>query len=254
LNLLITNIAKVKRIALDAIDWVANLDFPDFSRDATYVSLWDAEEYPLIGGRIRSSGGIDIPEEEFEQLFIETQVQYSTALRYMIEGRVPYVVGPVARVNLNYEKLAPDVLDRAKDTGISFPIKNPFMSIISRVLEVAHCVVKAETIINEYKPPTKPHVGEKLREGDGVGITEAPRGILYHKYSIDAKGTVKKANIVSPTAQNQTMIEADLLELALDLVDMPLEKARWLCEQAIRNYDPCISCSAHFLRLHLSFE
>jgi sulfhydrogenase subunit alpha len=247
-------VEEVKRTAFDAIDWVMSLKYPDLKRDAEYVSLWKEDEYPILDGRIRSNKGIDAPEEDFEKLCVESQVPYSTARRYMIGGKTPYVVGPQARVNLNHEKLAPEVQDKAKALGISFPIENPYMSIISRLLETAHSVVEAEEIIRKYRPPASPYVKKEPRAGEGSAITEAPRGMLYHKYSIDSRGMVKKATIVSPTSQNQTSIEADLLELVPRLSKMQNDKATWLCEQTVRNYDPCISCSAHFLKLDLTSE
>jgi len=254
LDPLLAHYDEVRRTALDAIDWAAGLDFPDLRRKVEYVSMHSEKEYPILEGRIKSSGGIDAPEEDFEKLFVVSQVPYSTALRYMIEGKRPYVVGPQARVNMNHRMLAPEVLDRAKEAGISFPIENPYMSIVSRVLEVAHCFVEAEGFIRKYKQPRIPYVEKDPREGEGAAITEAPRGMLYHRYVTDGKGKVKEANIVSPTAQNQTTIEADLLELAPRLPEMPDDRASWICEQAIRNYDPCISCSAHFLKLDITSD
>ena len=254
LSPLLTNVDEVKRTAFDAIDWVMDLKYPDLKRDVEYISLWKKDEYPVLDGRIRSNKGIDAPEEDFERLCVESQVPYSTARRYMIGGKTPYVVGPQARVNLNHEKLAPAVQDKAKELGISFPIENPYMSIIARMLETAHSVIEAEEIIKGYRPPASPYVKKEPRVGEGAAITEAPRGMLFHKYSIDSKGIVKKATIVSPTSQNQTSIEADLLELAPRLANMQNDKATWLCEQTIRNYDPCISCSAHFLKLDLTSE
>lgn len=251
---LLADVSDVKRTALDAIEWAAHLNFPNLNRKAEYVSLHNDKEYPIIEGRIRSTGGIDAPEDEFDKLFVESQVPYSTALRSLIGGKKPYVVGPQARVNLNHDKLAPEVLDRAEKSGISFPLENSYMSIVARVLEVAHSVVEAEGIIRGYRPPSAPYVEGRPRAGDGAAITEAPRGALFHRYTIDNSGMIKKARIVSPTAQNQSSMEADLLELAPSLAKMTTEKATLLCEQTIRNYDPCISCSAHFLKLHVTSE
>jgi len=251
---LLTNLDEVKQTALDAVEWTAGLRFPDLERDTEYVSLWSNAEYPILEGRIRSTKGIDVAEEEFETTFIEHQVPYSTALRRLVRGKTPYAAGPQARVNLNHDKLMPEVLDKAKEAGISFPIQNPYMSIVSRILEVAHAVLEAEEIIERYKPPSAPYVMKEPREGEAVAITEAPRGMLYHKYAIDGRGMVKTAKISSPTAQNQSSMEADLLELAPKLAKMTNEKATLLCEQTIRNYDPCISCSAHFLKLNITSE
>jgi len=251
---LLSEISDVKKTAMDAIDWAARLDFPSLRRDVEYVALRHNKEYAIVEGKIRSTAGIDAPEEDFSKLFLEGQVPYSTALRYSIGGSKPYVVGPQARVNVNHDRLAPEVQDRAKEAGVSFPIENPYMSIIARVLEVAHSVLEAEEIIREYKQPRAPHVNGKPRAGEGAAITEAPRGMLFHRYILDEKGIVKKANIVPPTAQNQTSMELDLLELAPSLARMTTEKATLLCEQTVRNYDPCISCSAHFLKLHLVSE
>jgi len=159
------------------------------------------------------------------------------------------LVGPLARFNLNFDKLPAVAQGVANDVGARPPVKNPFRSIVVRAVEVVFSCAEALRIIREYESPDMPRVEAPNRSGVGQAITEAPRGILYHRYALDEKGLIIAAKIVPPTSQNQKRIEDDLREYAAQLVAWPLEEATWKCEQAIRNYDPCISCATHFLKL-----
>ncbi len=248
---LLDRLREAKEDAVRTVDWVASFDIPDLTRDIEFVSLSHPHEYPMNEGNVVSSKGMNIPQEEFESYFAEEQVPYSTALRSTIRGRGAYFVGPLARVNLNFDKLSPDARAAALRTGIRFPSSNPFTSIVARALEVLSGVDEAIDIIHTYQPPGAPFVETPPKAARGAAITEAPRGILYHRYDFDAQGLVQKAVIVPPTAQNQRQIEEDLLEYAPRVVNLPIEQATLKCEMAVRNYDPCISCSTHFLKLNL---
>ena len=160
-------------------------------------------------------------------------------------------MGPLARFNLNFDTLSPAVRDLAHEVGCKPPIRNPFRSIVVRSLETVHACEEALRIIDAYETPERAFVDVKPRAGTGYGCTEAPRGILYHRYSIDDNGAILNAQIVPPTSQNQKTIENDLWHFAEAALDLPPDKLTWQCEQAIRNYDPCISCSTHFLKLEL---
>ena len=118
-------------------------------------------------------------------------------------------------------------------------------------MEILYAFEEALRLIDAYEPPDAPAVPVEPRAGTGYGCTEAPRGACYHRYTLDESGVIADAKIVAPTAANQKTIERDLRRFVSDRLDLPDEDLRWQCEQAVRNYDPCISCSAHFLTLEV---
>ena len=194
------------------------------------------------------------PSKDYDSTFVEEHVSHSHALHSTLKPRGAYFVGPLARYNLNFTKLPSLVQDAAKAAGLSPVCRNPFQSIIVRSLEVLYACGEALRIIDQYERPGQPAVEIQPRAGTGYGCTEAPRGMLYHRYTLDAGGTITDAKIVPPTSQNQRTIENDLRQLVPKIMDLPKEKLTWQCEQAIRNYDPCISCATHFLRVEVARE
>jgi coenzyme F420-reducing hydrogenase alpha subunit len=237
------------RAAEETIRWVANLPFPDFEQDYEFVALRHADEYPFNEGTLVSNKGLDIPIRFFFEHVEETHVRHSTSLHAHLKERGTYLVGPMARYALNFDKLSPTVQDAARSVGLGPICRNPFKSIIVRSLEMLHAFEEALRIIEEYQEPERPVMNYTVRAGTGHGCTEAPRGICYHRYTMDAEGLITDAVIVPPTSQNQARIEDDLYEYVTRNIDLPDDKLQWQCEQAIRNYDPCISCSCHFLKL-----
>jgi len=237
--------------AVDALRWTSGLAFPDFERDYEFVALHHPDEYPMNDGRIVSTGGIDTTASEYEAHFEERHVEHSTALHSAIRARGAYFVGPLARLNLNAATLTPLARQALSDIGLRLPCRNPFRSLQARALEVLHALEVALALIDDYRPPQESAADVVPREGVGFGATEAPRGLLWHRYDIGADGLVRAARIVPPTSQNQPTIEDDLRATAQQLVDADDDALRARCEQAIRNYDPCISCSTHFLDLEV---
>ncbi len=237
--------------SVQLVKWTASLPIPEFERDYEFVALRHPAEYPFNEGRLVSSKGLDITIDEFEAHIVEEHVPYANALHARIAKRGAYHVGPLARFNLNFDKLSPLARDLAKEVGISPPYGNPFGSIVVRAVETLYACDEALRLIAGYTMPDKPAVEVRPYAATGHGCTEAPRGILYHRYRVDEYGTILDARIVPPTAQNQKSIEADLWELVQANADLPVEELQWRCEQAIRNYDPCISCATHFLKLHV---
>ena len=237
--------------SVETVRWTASLSFPNFEQDYEFVALCHPEEYPFNEGRLKSNRGLDIDAAEYEDHFVEQHVRYSNALHSVIRGRSSYHVGPLARFNLNFDKLPESAQKAALNCGVRPPVKNPFRSIVVRAVELVFACAEALRIIREYQPPAAPRVDVPNRAGTGQAITEAPRGILYHRYSLDERGLILTAKIVPPTSQNQKRIEDDLREYAAQLVAWPLDEATWKCEQAVRNYDPCISCATHFLKLKI---
>ena len=235
----------------ECLEWMASFEFPAFERDYELVALRHEQEYPFNEGRIVSSQGLSIAVSDYDRHFQEEQVPRSNALHSRRVGGGAYLCGPLARFNLNFDKLSPELQALAGRAGLTVPCKNPFKNILIRLLETAHAFEEAIRIIEHYEPPEQPCVEVKVRAGTGYGATEAPRGLLYHRYSIDEAGNILSAQIVPPTSQNQLSIEGDLCELAPDLARLPLEAATLRAEQAIRNHDPCISCATHFLKLEI---
>jgi len=244
-------LARVREDAVACVSWVAGFDLPDRHLDIEFVSLRHPDEYPMNDGRVASSKGLDCAQEEFEDYFEEHQVPHSNALHAKVKGRGPYFLGPLARVNLNLDRLGAGVTNLARDAGIRFPSANPYHSIVARALEIVYAIDEALRLIDSYAPPAAPAVSYTPRPGTGRAITEAPRGMLYHAYETDDRGLIHAARIIPPTSQNQAQIEADLRELAPAILGRSQAEATHLCETVIRNYDPCISCATHFLKLDI---
>jgi len=240
--------------ALETVQLVAGFDFPDFERDYQFVSLRHPTEYPLTEGRLVSNRDMDIDISEFLDNFEEIHVKHSSALQAVRKGKGAYFVGPLARYNLNHNLLTPLAKESAKTAGLTETCTNPFKSIIVRGVETVLACEEALRIIEGYEMPDSPSAPVEPRAGVGHGCTEAPRGICYHRYEIDSDGAIRTARIVPPTAQNQRTIEKDLRELVPRLLHLSDEDLTWKCEQAVRNYDPCISCSTHFLKVQVERE
>jgi sulfhydrogenase subunit alpha len=226
--------------------------YPDFDQDYEFVSLCPDDEYPMNLGRIKSNKGLDVDQQAFGEAVEERQVAYSTALFSAIKGRGAYLLGPLARLNLNHQKLHPvaaDVLAKVcaameKD----LPWENSFLSLPARAVETVHALALARDILTSYEVPSRCRIPIKPQAGYGGHGTEAPRGLCWHDYRTKEDGTVSFARIMPPTAQNQMCLERDLHEIAKQVVDLNDEEAAMRCEHLIRNYDPCISCSVHFLK------
>jgi sulfhydrogenase subunit alpha len=237
--------------ALETVRWVSRFSFPDFERDYEMVALRHPDEYPITEGRLVSTRGLNIAVGEFPEHIVETQVPHSNALHAAIRTRGPYMVGPMARYALNADRLSPLAREAAREAGLGPICRNPFQSIVVRAVELVYACDEALRLIERYEPPDRPAAEVPPRAATGHGCTEAPRGILYHRYTLDGGGTILDAKIVPPTSQNQRSIEDDLRRFVQDRLDLPTETLTWQCEQAIRNYDPCISCATHFLRLEV---
>jgi coenzyme F420-reducing hydrogenase alpha subunit len=228
---------------------VATFPFPRFEQDYEFVALQHPDEYPLNEGRIVSNKGLDIAVREYEDHFAEEHVAHSNALQSALKARGAYLAGPLARYNLNFDRLSPLAQEAAREAGLGRVCRNPFQSIIVRAVETVYACDEALRILDAYERPATPAVPVTPRAGIGYGCTEAPRGLLYHRYEIDERGLIVNAKIVPPTSQNQKMIELDLARFVHEHMDLDPEELCWRCEQAVRNYDPCISCATHFLKL-----
>ncbi len=231
---------------------VSGLKFPDFEPEYEFVSVSHPNEYPMNEYRIVSSRGVDVEPKDYEKVFAEEHVEHSTALHSRrIETGSSYFVGPLARVNLNLEKLMPRAREAAMTCGVSWPCKNPFKGILARAVEMVHAYEEALAIVNAYQEPARSREEFKVRAGEGSAATEAPRGVLYHRYQVNLQGQVEFAKIVPPTSQNYARMEDDLRQYLPGILERSEPEIARACENLIRNYDPCISCSTHFLKLKL---
>ena len=248
---LVEKLERAREIALATVTVTAGLDFPDYSFDYELVALSEPGLYPIDRGRIISNRGIDIGVDEYDRHFAEEHVQWSNALHSSVIGRGSYLCGPLARFALAADCLSPLAREAAHGAGLTAAERNPFRSIIVRAVELVYAADEALRLIAEYEEPDAPAVECEPRAGVGYGATEAPRGLLYHRYEIDEEGTILDAKIVPPTSQNQRTIEEDVRGVVERSLDLPDDKLGLLCEQTIRNYDPCISCATHFLDLEV---
>jgi coenzyme F420-reducing hydrogenase alpha subunit len=248
---LVEKLERAREIALEAVRVTAALDFPDYEQDYELVALSQPGEYPIDRGRIVSNRGLDIAVSEYDEHFLEEHVEWSNALHSSLRERGSYLCGPLARFALGYDELSPLAREAAEHAGVGPGERNPFRSIVVRSIELVYAADEALRLIAEYEEPDAPAVELEPRGGVGYGCTEAPRGILYHRYRIDDEGTILDAKIVPPTSQNQRTIEEDLRGVVERSLDIPDEDLTLLCEQTIRNYDPCISCATHFLKLEV---
>lgn len=237
--------------AIRTVKDVAKFSFPEFEEDYEFAALRHGDEYAIIEGRVTSNKGIDAPVCEYDRHFVEEHVAHSTALHTRVKGRGPAFMGPMARYSINFDKFPAWIQDVAKEAGLRDQCFNPFKSIIVRAVEVLFAFDEAVGIVENYEMPDHPAVKVVPRAGTGYGATEAPRGICYHRYTLDEKGIIMDAGIVPPTAVNQASIEKDLWHFIGPRIGWPADKLQRYCEQAIRNYDPCISCSTHFLKLNI---
>ena len=248
---LLQRVVDAKQDSVDLIKWLDTLDLPEDNQDFVSVALHHENEYAFNEGRLVSDNGLDISIDQFENHFKEMHVDHSTALHCLLEGK-PYLVGPLARLNLNKDQLPDEVKRVMQELKTQFPSKNMFHSIIARAIEIYFCLIEAEQLLSNYEFTEQSCMQFEPKAGTGFGCTEAPRGFLWHRYDMDNKGCVKKAIIVPPTSQNQPRIEEDLKNSLINFgLDNAKEDLQLHAEKVIRNYDPCISCATHFLDLKL---
>lgn len=247
---LIDPLKQARDDALAVIRWVSGFNFPQLERKFECVCLSHPQEYPMGAGRIVSSSGLNIDVTEYDRHFEEEHAAHSTALRSVMKGKGAYLTGPIARYNLCRKQLPPLVHEAIREIHFEEVCTNPFRSIIVRSLEVLFACDEALRIIDSYDwEELPPSVPLEFRAAMGCGASEAPRGLLFHRYHVDQKGIIQEAKIVAPTSQNQKSVEEDLFDFVSQNMQLPDDELTWKCEQAIRNYDPCISCSAHFIKL-----
>jgi coenzyme F420-reducing hydrogenase alpha subunit len=235
--------------AQETVRWGRGLEFPTLEQDYHFVALHHPAEYAILEGEVLSSELGTVPEAEYDSVFLERHVQHSSALHSLTEEDGSYLVGPLARLNLNHEQLGPEAQAALNALDEPLPLRNPYKSLLARAVEIVEVCSQALAIIRDFDPGGESRVSIAPNAGSGAAVTEAPRGALFHSYSLDDEGLITEAKIMPPTAQNLARIEADLWGLAPDILSLPHDRATLLCEELIRAYDPCISCATHFLDL-----
>ncbi len=239
---------RARADAAKAAELFSGLSYPRFKRHTEYVSLKEEEKYPVTEGVIMFSNGLEIPQEKYLGFLKERVMPYSNAKFSSFEKR-SYYVGALARVNNNQDLLSKNAQKMLEKSSIGFPSYNPYHNNYAQAIEVVHVIDRAIEILSGLKIADEIPVAASAKAGRGIAIIEAPRGILIHDYTLDAKGKVVKANVVTPTAQNLGNIEDDIKKLLPNIMDKKEKDIVFSMEKLVRAYDPCISCSAHFLKV-----
>ena len=251
LRTLVDPLERAREAALETVRWTAGFDFPERAVECELVALAQPGEYAIERGRVVSDGGLEIAPAAYDEHFYEEHVERSSALHSRRRGGGTYLCGPLARFALSAGSLSPTALEAAREAGLESPCRDAFRSIVVRSVELVYACDEALRLIDAYEEPERPFVPVEPVAGVGYGVSEAPRGLLYHRYELDSDGTILDAKIVPPTSQNQLAIEDDLRAVVERYARLGDAELRAVCEQAIRNYDPCISCATHFLDLRV---
>ena len=260
LNEMIDILAGMRPDIDATIELAKALKFPEFKRETEYVGLiGDGSEYPMLSGDISSTDGLRMDKHEYKKITNEFVVPHSSA-KHAKASRDSYMVGALARFNLNYDKLHPKAKETAQALGLKPICYNPFMNTAAQLIECVHSLEESIEILEHLKEKGINQdeaivvgLNEKgsiaVKAGKGVGAVEVPRGILFHDYEVDDKGKIVNANCVIPTSQNCNSIEHDMKKMVPEILDKKDEEITLLMEMLVRAYDPCISCSAHFLNV-----
>jgi len=246
-DLILKQLEDSKPDLIKTIELFSRLNYPDIKREVDYLCLID-KDYASISGKIKSNSGL-IEDDDYKKHIKENIKEYATS-KFALKDNKPYVVGAIARINNNYDKLDDETKSIIKKLKIDIPFKNPYHNNIAQALELLHLTNKAILLIKQLKPENS-KVKFKNKQGTGVSAVEAPRGTLFHEYKINSQGVITYCNIITPTVQNLNLIEQDITTLVNDCLEknMTNEKIVHDVEKLIRAYDPCFSCSTHFLRV-----
>ena len=249
---LIGRFEELERLSEEAARLFMSFRYPDFENRTAHVSLRSGGEYPFYDGEVAPFGGEPFPAEGYASRIAEETIFRSTAKYARIDGR-PYMTGALARMNNNHERLSRKAKLLLGQSGMRMPCFNTFRNNVAQAIEMVHCAEAAAEILRGYsgsgmrmeKPEIKP------MEGEGVAACEAPRGTLYHHYRFGRDGRCTFANIMTPTCQNVLNMESDMGVLLPKVIGGNDGKVKRSLEMLIRAYDPCFSCSTHFLELEL---
>jgi len=240
-----TRLLEVKQDVRETAQLFAGLKYPQFNSPGEQIAISDSQQYAINKGMLKSTEGLSAEEKDYRKVINEKQTAYSYTKESTVKGRASFMVGPLPRVNINFEQLSANAKSVAKEIGFKPPrVTNPFDQVIARAIELVHSVDESISLI-EKLPLRYEDLGHSFRPGEGFALTEAPRGLLYHSYQINKQGLVERADIVPPTAHNVHHIEKNLSDLVQTFGDLPADELTLKCEMLVRAYDPCISCSVH---------
>ena len=252
-----SNLVKVRRLlgkvlkTRDLLDHLLEGVSLDFTRRTEYLALKGYGEIPILKGDICRLDGEIFDSRLFTDYIREIEVDYTTARHFMLRNGRTYMVGAISRLNVNHEMLCEEAMELLNGHEIEFPCYSPFGNIVAQVLEIIHFTVQSISLIDEILDmyPFKSSVEVTPREGIGLSVTEAPRGLLLHTYELDSNGRVQSVNIITPTAQNLENLEADVKAYIEYLIAKgDIENLKHRIEMLTRAYDPCMSCSARFAK------
>ena len=248
---LLKNLEGVKRLSLRTARLFSGLEVPELEARSRHVCMKNKKEYTLYDGMITSNDGIAFRPRDYKKNIIEGVMEYSNSKHAKLRG-MSYMTGALPRLNANYTKLSDDAKALLKKSRLKLPSNNPFHNNMAQAIEMVHFADEAKNILEKYRNGMQQEKhAVSLREGEGVGCCEAPRGLLFHHYGIGSGGRIKYANVITPTSQNAARMEDDISVFLPTLHGKPANKVKLLLEMLIRAYDPCFSCSAHFLELNL---
>ncbi|MDR3583568.1 MAG: Ni/Fe hydrogenase subunit alpha [Candidatus Pacebacteria bacterium] len=247
LKKLVADSPRVLNDALALGEFFRGIKLPDFSRETEYVSLYQNNHYAIYDGDIISNRGLHIPVSAFESNFLELQKQHEVVKRVEHNGK-SYLIGAIARVNLNRDKLKPRAFEYLSKLNWKFPNYNPFDNILAQMVEVIHAIEESQLLIKQLLQSDLNQVITKeyeIKAGAGCAAVEAPRGTLYYHVDIDLKGYIKNVNIITPTAQSLSNLEDDVVEYIPHIMNLSDKERERKLRAFIRAYDPCISCAVH---------
>ncbi|MFH1452758.1 MAG: Ni/Fe hydrogenase subunit alpha [Armatimonadota bacterium] len=246
LDEIVKMLEEVKQDAIDSVTFTAGLKYPEFSRKSELIAISNPRYYSFTIGDLKSTKGIDVPVEKHHDLIEEIHYNrpHDHVMHYKVKERESFLVGPLARVNLNFDKLSESAKELAKKYGFTYPEFNPFKSLQARALELVDTVDQGIELCRKLNPK-KEKIDVVPKAGHGIHIVEAPRGSLYYEYKINNDGIVEYADIITPTAHFVLNLENDLKSYVPQLAEMTPEDAKFHTEMLARSYDPCFSCSVH---------
>ena len=255
------DLSEIQKLLMEGIPYMEktislfkDFNFPPIDNETIYCSLKDPDEYALYGGTLYSSNGDQQPPWRYKTFIHEEVIAYSTAKHAKKNGK-SIMVGAISRLNNNFSNLSNEAKDAARKLGLNIPCHNPFYNNFAQIVEATHCIYDSLKIIDRLlqKDLTRVLAPQKIStssiKGHGIGVVEAPRGTLYHDYEVDSNGIIHNANCIIPTAQNLRNLERDIEVFVPRILDMPEEGIVKSLEMLVRAYDPCISCSTHFLNV-----
>lgn len=246
LDEIIKLLESVREDTVESVKFTAGLKYPEFTRESEHIAISNDKEYSFTLGNLKSTKGINAPVEKHHELIDEIRENrlHDHVMHYKVKGRDSFLVGPLARVNLNFDKLSPFAKDLAKKYGFTYPEYNPFKSLQARALEMVHIIDEGIELCKKLNPK-KETLDKKPKGGHGIHIVEAPRGILYYEYKVNNEGIVEYADIITPTAHYVLNLENDIKHYIPQLAEMSPKDAKFHVEMLARAYDPCFSCSVH---------